>query len=350
MERFVLSGFREKGNVKMYKKKTFSTTAGRIAAIVLAAGLVCVSGCGKTERQADADAAPEGVQIPIILTVDPTTGKRNNQDLADAFNEAYEGRYSLDVEWVLETEEEYRQNLKRMNVTGKLPAIIYDVCTVPSFYQRMVEEERLVNLTERVTSDAEWMEMIEPSVLEGNTYEDGQLYLAPISTAAFTCSGMFYNTELFAKAGIGTFPTTWDEFWKDLELLEQSGITPLALHTEGTLVASPETFGWAIVADYDEEVQEGAMEFLKFRTRYNWQEKQTLFAESSAEAGSVLADYLQAFTDAEKIIPNYQTKWNSVLQEETIGKGLPLLAEGEISIEEFLEMMEESILEYQAEQ
>ena len=84
--------------------------------------------------------------------------------------------------------------------------------------------------------------------------------------------------------------------------------------------------------------------------RYNWQEKQTLFAESSAEAGSVLADYLQAFTDAEKIIPNYQTKWNSVLQEETIGKGLPLLAEGEISIEEFLEMMEESILEYQAEQ
>ena len=93
MERFVLSGFREKGNVKMYKKKTFSTTAGRIAAMVLAAGLVCVSGCGKTERQADADAAPEGVQIPIILTVDPTTGKRNNQDLADAFNEAYEGRY-----------------------------------------------------------------------------------------------------------------------------------------------------------------------------------------------------------------------------------------------------------------
>lgn len=255
---------------------------------------------------------------------------------------------------------------------------------------------------------------------------------------------------VFAKAGIGTFPTTWDGFWKDLELLEQSGITPLALHTEGTgwapmliataataqtpegeeflremlphsydtpagytlvqtlqklfayttedalhedydvaysnffsgkaamlpngywligqipdgwedkvrfaafpegtLVASPETFGWAIVADYDEEVQEGAMEFLKFRTRYNWQEKQTLFAESSAEAGSVLADYLQAFTDAEKIIPNYQTKWNSVLQEETIGKGLPLLAEGEISIEEFLEMMEESILEYQAEQ
>lgn len=450
MERFVLSGFREKGKVKMYKKKTFSTTAGRIAAMVLAAGLVCVSGCGKTERQADADAAPEGVQIPIILTVDPTTGKRNNQDLADAFNKAYEGRYSLDVEWVLETEEEYRQNLKRMNVTGKLPALIYDVCTVPSFYQRMVEEERLVNLTERVTSDAEWMEMIEPSVLEGSTYEDGQLYLAPISTAAFTCSGMFYNTELFAKAGIDTFPTTWDEFWKDLELLKQSGITPLALHTEGTgwapmliataataqtpegeeflremlpdsydtpagytlvqtlqklfayttkdalhvdydvaysnffsgkaamlpngywligqipdgwedkvrfaafpegtLVASPETFGWAIVADYDEEVQEGAMEFLKFRTRYNWQEKQTLFAENSAEAGSVLADYLQTFTDAEKIIPNYQTKWNSVLQEETIGKGLPLLAEGEISIEEFLEMMEESILEYQAEQ
>ena len=433
----------------MRNKRRWAMVTKRIAAVVLVLGLLSLGGCGKSVRQTNIDTTPEVVRIPIILTVDPTTGKKNNQDLADAFNEAYEGRYYLDVEWVLETEEEYRQNLKRMNVTGDLPAIIYDVCTVPSFYQRMVEENRLVDLTDVVTNDPEWMDLIEPSVLEGCTYEDGHLYLAPISTAAFTCSGMFYNMDLFAQAGINAFPTTWNEFWQVLEQLKQNGITPLALHTEGTgwaamlistaataqteegeaflremlpdsydtpaghtltetlqnlfyyttedalhedydvaysnffsgkaamlpngywmigqipegwedkvrfaafpeqtLVASPETFGWAIVSDYDEDVREAAVEFLKFRTKYNWQEKQTLFAKNAAETGTVLSDYLQAFEDAEKIIPNYQTKWNSVLQEVTIGKGLPLLAEGEISIEEFIEMMDESILEYQSE-
>lgn len=33
------------------------------------------------------------------------------------------------------TEEEYRKNLKRLNVTDELPAVIYDVRTLPSFYR-----------------------------------------------------------------------------------------------------------------------------------------------------------------------------------------------------------------------
>ena len=99
-----------------------------------------LTGCGSRNKNKTEEESPEEVRIPIIFTVDPTTGKKNNQELADAFNRAYEGKYYLDVQWVLETEEEYRQNLKRMNVTGTLPAIINDVCTIPSFYQMMVEE------------------------------------------------------------------------------------------------------------------------------------------------------------------------------------------------------------------
>lgn len=170
----------------MRNKRKWETVARRVTAVVLVLGLLSLGGCGKSVRQTDVDTTPEVVRIPIILTVDPTTGKKNNQDLADAFNEAYEGRYYLDVEWVLETEEEYRQNLKRMNVTGDLPAIIYDVCTVPSFYQRMVEENRLMDLTEVVTNDPEWMDLIEPSVLEGCTYEDGHL-----------CSGTHQHCRIY---------------------------------------------------------------------------------------------------------------------------------------------------------
>ena len=45
----------------------------------------------------------------------------------EAFNEKYDGKWQADVEWIMETEEEYRQNLKRQNVTDTLPAVITDL-------------------------------------------------------------------------------------------------------------------------------------------------------------------------------------------------------------------------------
>ena len=58
------------------------------------------------------------------------------------FNRAYKGKYHIDVDWVMETEEEYRKNLKRMNVTDELPAIITDLSYAPSFYQMMDQERQ----------------------------------------------------------------------------------------------------------------------------------------------------------------------------------------------------------------
>lgn len=417
----------------------------------LMAGMVfTLTGCTGTENQNIPEEQSEIVSIPIIFTVDPTTGKKNNQELADAFNEAYAGKYVLDVEWVLETEEEYRQNLKRMNVTDSLPAIIYDVCTVPSFYQMMVEEGRIEDLTPYLEEDLSWKAEIEPFVLQGSTYSDGEIYLGPISTSAFTCSGMFWNEELFEQAGIDRFPESWEEFWKCCDTLQEHGITPLALHTEGTgwapmliataalseskdgadfmrqmlpesydnenglylaevlerllsyttedalhadydvaysnffsgkaamipngywmidqipdnwedkvrfssfpektLVASPETFGWAIVSGYSEEVKEAAVEFLKFRTEYNRQEKENLMNQDLSDKPKVLQDYLEAFSAADQIVPNYQVKWNSILQEETLGEALPPLARQEITPEQFVEMLDLSVLEFEEEQ
>ena len=152
---------------------------------------MAVPGCAGTESENTVKEESGVISIPIIFTVDPTTGKKNNQELADAFNKAYAGKYYLDVEWVLETEEEYRQNLRRMNVTDSLPAVIYDVCTIPSFYMMMVEEGRLEDLSPYLEEDLSWKTNIEPFVLQGSTYADGEVYLGPISTSAFTCAGIF---------------------------------------------------------------------------------------------------------------------------------------------------------------
>ena len=59
-------------------------------------------------RQAGAQKKKK-IDIPIILTVDPTSGKKTEQDVVDAFNEEYAGTYHMQVEWIMETEEEYRK-------------------------------------------------------------------------------------------------------------------------------------------------------------------------------------------------------------------------------------------------
>ena len=256
--------------------------------------------------------------------------------------------------------------------------------------------------------------------------------------------------ELFAQAGIQSFPETWEEFWDCCEKLQASGITPLALHTEGTawaamlfataeaasteegaafmqqfypesyqnesgvriagtleklfayttqdalysdfdvayenffsgkaamipngywmmdqipeewqdkvrfsafpenrLISSPETFGWAIVSSYSQEVKEGAAALLKLRTQMNMEQREELFEQSPDSLTQAERDYIETYKSGPVLVPNYQVKWNSILQEETLGTILPDLAQGKISPEEFTRKEDESIQEFLEEQ
>lgn len=413
--------------------------------------MICLlTGC-KTSEKKLAEESKEPVKISIILTVDPSTGTKNEQKVVEAFNKKYKGTYELDVDWIVETEADYRQNLKRLNATDELPDIITDLRMLPSFYQKMIAENRIADLTPYIDADEEWSSMIEPVVQEGCTYADGNIYLAPISTAAFSCCGIFWNQELFNKAGIDSFPTTWDEFWACCDKLTNAGITPLALHTDGTgwapmllasaavassseegaefmsliypdtyqnasglelantlkrlfsyttsnamyndfdtaynnfftgkaamipngywmidqipdgweqyvrfssfpgnaLVSSPETFGWSLTSGYSEEVEEGALAFFKFRTEFNLLEKETMLSMEEKYISQVERDYRNAFLNSPKFVPNYQVKWNSVFQENTLPKYLPQLAEGRITPEDFLNYADDSIRQFEEEQ
>lgn len=395
------------------------------------------------------DNEEEAVEIPMILTVSPTSGKKSEQELVDAFNITYKGKYHIAVEWIMETESDYRQNLKRLNVTDKLPAVITDLRMLPSYYRLLVEDHRIVDLAPYIEADQEWKQMIEPVVLDSCSEEDGSVYLGPVSTAAFSCSGIFWNEELFEQAGIEEFPQTWEEFWDCCEKLQARAITPLGLHTEGTgwsamllataemadseegaafmnelypvsyqkdciyhmadtlqklykyttkdamnadfdvaynnfiagksamlangywmidqlpeefrekvrfspfpgnkLISSPETFGWAVVDSYSDEVKQGAVEFLKFRTKKNKKLKEDLFSQDQ-NTSRLLQDYIRAYCGQPQIVPNYQVKWNSVLQESTLGEALPALAQKKITQADFVRMLTESITESKKEE
>ena len=415
-----------------------------------AALLLAVTAAGCSEKNVQTPDGEEEVSIPVVLIVDSSTGIRNEETLIQEFNRIYDGKWQAGVEWIMETEEEYRQNLKRQNVTDTLPAVITDLRMLPAFYYMMIQDGRIEELSDYIYTDEEWKSMIEPSVLESCSEEDGSIYLGPISTAAFSCSGMFWNEELFARAGIESFPETWEEFWKCCEQLESCGITPLALHTEGTawapmliataeaasseegaefmeefypetyqnesglriartlqrlfsyttedalyadfdvsyenffsgraamipngywmmdqipeewqdkvrfsafpenkMISSPETFGWAIVSGYSEEVKEGAAALLKLRTRLNMEQREELFAKDPEEMIPAERDYIAAYKNGPQLVPNYQVKWNSILQEETLGEILPELARGKMNPEEFTAKEDESIQKFLEEQ
>ena len=431
-------------NEKCRAKKSRAVRAA--AAVLLLAMLV--SGCSETAEQTS--GGEEEVTIPMILIVDSSTGIKNEEELITEFNRIYDGKWQADVQWIMETEEEYRQNLKRQNVTDTLPAVITDLRMLPAFYYMMIQDGRIEELTEYINEDEEWKAMIEPAVLESCSEEDGSIYLGPISTAAFSCSGLFWNEELFAQAGIEKFPETWEEFWECCEQLSACGITPLALHTEGTawapmliataeaasteegaafmnefypdtyqnesglriaqtlqklfqyttddalymdfdvsydnffsgqaamipngywmmdqipeewqdkvrfspfpenkMVSSPETFGWAIVSGYSDEVKEGAAALLKLRTQLNMEQREELFSKDPEEMIPAERDYIAAYKNGPQLVPNYQVKWNSILQEETLGEILPDLALGKMTPEEFTAKEDESIAQFLEEQ
>ncbi|HUM85052.1 MAG TPA: extracellular solute-binding protein [Lachnospiraceae bacterium] len=62
---------------------------------------------------------------------------------------------------------------------------------------------------------------------------NGKDYAAEIS---YNCSGIWYNKDLFTKAGITTLPTTWDELMKDCETFKAAGITPFEVSAKETSI------------------------------------------------------------------------------------------------------------------
>lgn len=90
-------------------------------------------------------------------------------------------------------------------------------------YQQVVafaEAGRLMDLSEEPFVDA-----VYPSALEAVKGSDGKIYAYPHANEYL---GVFYNKELFEKAGIDTLPTTRDEFADVCAKLEAAGIQPIA--------------------------------------------------------------------------------------------------------------------------
>lgn len=165
------------------------------------------------------------VDIPILFRIDPETGEEEYADLIHGFNQEYAGKYRLDVMWVIESEQGYRERLKTLNAFDRLPLIITDAAFSEDFQNLMVSNGRFVDMRPYFREREEWSALLEKSPEE--------IYLVPLEMGLYSSAGLYYNKDLFLKAGIERFPDTWDDFTLCLHKLRDAGVIPLALHGGG---------------------------------------------------------------------------------------------------------------------
>ena len=73
------------------------------------------------------------------------------------------------------------------------------------------------------------------------------------------------------------------------------------------------------------------------------EQREELFSKDPSEMIPAERDYIAVYKNSPQLVPNYQVKWNSILQEDTLGEILPELVQNKMTPEEFTAREDESI-------
>ena len=123
------------------------------------------------------------------------------------------------------------------------------------------------------------------------------------------------------------------------------------------MIGSMEQSSWCSTTDYGQDVIDGAVEFMKFYTKPVYSSKR---AVEAGELSSVvdfpqdeydkmippMKNCVDASSDVSIVLPSYQTKWDPVSQNDVFGREIPNLVSGSITVEEFIQMMNEGAAQY----
>lgn len=144
------------------------------------------------------------------------------KDVIDRFNKDYEGKYHVTP--ITTNLEEYYTKLNALVASNETPDC-FIVSPGPNL-DAYVDPGVAADLTDDLKADG-WLDTFNggEGAFSQQTY-DGKIYAVPLNIAA-AC--VFYNTEMFEKAGISTMPTDWDGFIDACDKLQAAGYTPLSI-------------------------------------------------------------------------------------------------------------------------
>jgi raffinose/stachyose/melibiose transport system substrate-binding protein len=164
-----------------------------------------------------ATAAPKPVTIEWwhITTNDP--GKSIFQDAANAYT-ALHPNVTINIT-ILENEA-FKTKLQTTMASGKIPDLFQSWGG-----GTMAAQAKAGNLQDITSAVSSWASEINEGAMKIYQY-DGKQYGIPWDMGMI---GMWYNKDLFTKAGITAVPATWTELLADVDKLKAKGIVPYAL-------------------------------------------------------------------------------------------------------------------------
>ncbi len=195
----------------------------RIMAILLSVAMVAtlLTGCGSKE------ASSGGVQEITWMFWDDLNATEDlislgYKDTVERFNKDYEGVYHVTP--ITTNLEEYYAKLNALVAAGETPDC-FIVSPGPNL-DVYVEPGVAADLTSYLEADG-WLDTFNggKGAFSQQTY-DGKIYAIPLNIAA-AC--VFYNTEMFANAGISEMPTDWAGLLDACAKLQGAGYTPLTI-------------------------------------------------------------------------------------------------------------------------
>lgn len=206
----------------------------KLAAMALA-GVICVgalAGCasgGSPTKKAKDDGK---ITIRLLTRMAGTTQQVTiYNEILEAFKEKHPEVKIIDDS---QSDEAAFNNILSTDIASGTMANIFRIQGVANLSE-YIDNKLLLNVQPYLEEDKEW----------GDGFTEGALsyyqvpgqegtYAVPMESGLI---GVYYNEELFKKAGIETFPETWSDLLAAVEKLKTSGVTPIAMGAQTTYMA-----------------------------------------------------------------------------------------------------------------
>ncbi len=181
-------------------------------------GALVLTACGGGSGAGDAGGDSGGEKATTITLMAAEYSKDNTKAFWDAFATEYKSKYGYTLNVNVVSWDNIDQQSSTMIQNNQPPDILN-----LNAYASYAKDGLLYSADDVLPSEAK--SDILPTFVEYGTY-DGKFYGFPDLSSA---RALFYNTDLFAKAGISAPPTTWAELEAAAQKLKASGATGYAM-------------------------------------------------------------------------------------------------------------------------
>lgn len=227
-----------------------------IVLLIVSIGLV---GCGKSSSTGNGNGNGEKAADKITLTIGHFDIDDNGAIFRDALEKFRKEHPEVNLVEEAIPHDPYRVKMTTLGASGDLPDLFVANGSMLLDY---IPKGYVGTFNEALDQDPDWKNGFLPNSFDEFT-TDGKIYGVP--TAMFSVHVIYYNKELFEKAGIASFPQSWEEFTAAIGKLKESGLTPIAMGNKSNVPVGSVLFGTLADrytgTDWFKAMKEGTVKF-----------------------------------------------------------------------------------------